>query len=152
MRTFMQVLSQDEKDQVHEKTLKILANAGVRVDSAKGRKYLKDAGAEVNENTNIVRLPRELVEESLKLAPKEFTLGARRPDWDLKLNNGDCHLLVDGEATFVIDRETGEQRLGEFDDWLDATRLIDGLDEIAMYWSMIESGQAERTTSDMFRF
>jgi len=26
------------------------------------------------------------------------------------------------------------------------------LDEIAMYWSMIESGQAERTTSDMFRF
>ena len=96
METLLQVLSEDEKAQVHERTLKILAETGVRVETAKGRQYLKDAGADVDENTKIVRFPRTLVEESLRLAPKKFSLGARRPGWDLTMNNGDCALMPDG--------------------------------------------------------
>ena len=70
METFLRVLSDDEKSGVHERTLKILAETGVQVNTKKGRQILKDAGAEVNENTKIVRFPRTLVEESLRLAPK----------------------------------------------------------------------------------
>ncbi|GAG29967.1 unnamed protein product, partial [marine sediment metagenome] len=35
MKTLLQVLSDDEKDQIHERTLNILANTGVRVDTSK---------------------------------------------------------------------------------------------------------------------
>ena len=117
MRTLLQVLSEDERVQVHERTLNILAKTGVRVETAWGRQILKDAGAEVDESTNIVRFPRALVEESLRLAPKEFTLGARRPGWDLQMNGGDSTLLVDGEAVFVLDCETGDRRPGMKKDW-----------------------------------
>ena len=41
----------------------------------------------------------------------------------------DCTLCIDGEAVFALDRETGERRPGTTKDWLDATRLIDALDE-----------------------
>ncbi len=61
MQTLLQVLSEDERTQVHERTLNILAKTGVRVETAQGRQILKDAGAEVDENMNIVRLPRTLV-------------------------------------------------------------------------------------------
>jgi len=84
----MRVLSEDEKAGVHERTLKILAETGVRVETAKGRQILKDAGAGVDENTKIARIPRDLVEESIRLAPKKFSLGARRPGWDLPMNAG----------------------------------------------------------------
>ncbi|MGD9405276.1 MAG: trimethylamine methyltransferase family protein, partial [Anaerolineae bacterium] len=110
MRTHLQVLSEDERHQVHERTLSILASTGVRVDTAQGRQILADAGAYVDENTNIVQFPRALVEESLRLAPKQFALGARREGWDLPMNSGNCTLLMDGEATFVLDAETGERR------------------------------------------
>ena len=86
-----------------------------------------------------------MVEESLRLAPREFTLGARRPGWDLHMNGGDCTLLIDGEAMFVLDRATGERRMGTFDDWLEATRLIDALDEIGVYWQMLEAGDRDDT-------
>ena len=76
------MLSKTDREQVHESTLKILAGTGVKVDTELGRQYLKEAGADVNEYTHIVRLPRNLVEESLSLAPKKFSLGARRPGWD----------------------------------------------------------------------
>jgi trimethylamine--corrinoid protein Co-methyltransferase len=111
-----QVLTEEEKSQVHERTLKILEQTGVRVDTAIGREILAEAGAHVNETSKIVRFPRPLVEESLRLCPKEFTLGARRPGWNLEINAGNCVLLIDGEAITVLDRETGERRSGTFAD------------------------------------
>ncbi|MGD9049793.1 MAG: trimethylamine methyltransferase family protein [Anaerolineae bacterium] len=53
MRTTLQVLSEEEQAQIHERTLRVLANTGVRVDTAQGRRILREAGAEVDENTNI---------------------------------------------------------------------------------------------------
>ncbi|MFC1996307.1 trimethylamine methyltransferase family protein [Chloroflexota bacterium] len=132
----MKVLAEDEKAQIHERTLKILAETGVQVNTEKGRKYLKDAGADVDEYTKIVRFPRSMVEESLKLAPKDFTLGARRPGWNLKMNSGDCALIPDGEGTSVIDRKSGEHRPSTFKDCLEATRLMDALDEVGVFWDM----------------
>jgi trimethylamine--corrinoid protein Co-methyltransferase len=148
MKTLLQVLSEDERAQIHERTLQVLANTGLRVDTAWGRQILKDAGAEVDENTNAVRFPRALVEESLRLAPKEFTLGARRPGWDLQMNGGDCTLIIDGEAVFALDRETGERRPATTTDWLEATRLIDALDEVGVYWHMVEASDSGDTMAD----
>ncbi|MBT3190113.1 MAG: hypothetical protein HN736_08495 [Anaerolineae bacterium] len=144
----MQVLSQDEKDGIHERTLKILAETGVQVKTAKGRKYLKDAGADVDENTQIVCFPRDLVEESLRLVPKKFSLGARRPGWDLPMNAGDCTLMPDGEGISIVDRKTGEHRPTTYKDWLESTRLSDAMDEIGVYWAMAEPGEMGESVSD----
>jgi trimethylamine--corrinoid protein Co-methyltransferase len=144
----LQVLSDDERAQVHERTLDVLANTGLRVDTAWGRQILRDAGAEVDGDTGIVRFPQALVEEALRTAPKEFTLGARRPGWDLCMNGGECTLLADGEAMFALDRETGERRLATTNDWLEATRLIDALDEVGVYWSMVDASDRGDTMAD----
>jgi trimethylamine--corrinoid protein Co-methyltransferase len=149
MRTLLRVLSEDQRAQVHERTLSVLARTGVRVDTARGRAILEDAGAEVDRSTCVVRFPRTLVEESLRSAPKDFTLGARRSGWDLRMNSGDCTLLIDGTAVFALDRETGERRAGTFNDWLEATRLTDALDEIGLYWDMIERSDCGKTVADL---
>ena len=44
MKTLLQVLSEQEKNRIHESSLKVLANTGVRMDTAKGRHILKKAG------------------------------------------------------------------------------------------------------------
>jgi trimethylamine--corrinoid protein Co-methyltransferase len=149
VRTLLQVLSDDQRAQVHERSLSVLSRTGVRVDTARGRAILAEAGADVDNNTHIVRFPRTLVEESLESAPKEFCLGARRPGWDLKMNSGDCTLLIDGKAVFALDRETGERREGTFNDWLEATRLTDALDEFGLYWDMIERSDCGNTVPDL---
>jgi trimethylamine--corrinoid protein Co-methyltransferase len=148
MRTSLKVLSDDDRAAVHERSLAILENTGVRVDTAHGRQILRDAGADVNENTLVVHFPRSLVEEALRLAPRDFALGARRPGHDLQMNSGECTLLVDGEAVFALDRDTGERRPGTTADWLQATKLIDALDEIGVYWAMIERHDAGDSVGD----
>lgn len=147
MKTRLQVLSDDERAQVHERTLRVLTGTGARVDSAEGRRLLGDAGAEIDEGTRIVRFPPELVEESLRLAPKSFSLGARRPGWDFPLNAGQTTLVVDGEATRVIDRRTGELRPSTHADWLETTRLIDAVDDVGVYWAMVDGCLDEQSAA-----
>jgi len=151
VETYLQVLSEDEKAGVHERTLKILAETGVRVETAKGRQILKDAGADVDENTKIARFPRDLVEEAIRLAPKKFSLGARRPGWDLPMNAGDCTLMPDGEGITIVDRKTGEHRPTTYNDWLESTRLSDALDEVGVYWAMAEPGEGQESIPDTIR-
>lgn len=152
MRTHLQVLSEDEKDQIHERTLKILAKTGVRVITARGRRILMEAGAEVDESTHIVRFQKNLVEEALRLAPKQFSLGARRPDWDLHMNRDDCTLLLSGEGTRTLDRNTGEHRDSTFNDWLEATRLADALDDIGIYWCIVQATDRSNTIVDYMEY
>jgi trimethylamine--corrinoid protein Co-methyltransferase len=152
MRAQIQVLSADERIQIHERSLKLLADSGVRVLSGQARKLLAKAGAEVNETSAMVRISRTLVEDCIRLAPKKFKLGGRRTGWDLEMNIGECSLLADGGAVSVLDWETGEIRPGTFDDWLKATHLIDAMDEIGIYWNMVEGGFSSELMSDFVSY
>ncbi len=152
METDLRVLSDDEIAQIHERTLKTLATLGVRVDTARGRRALKDAGADVNESTRVARFPRDFVEDCLRLAPRKFNLGGRRAGWEFPLNTNECTLLADGAALFILDNLTGERRDATRDDWLDATRLIDSLDEVGVYWAMVEPTFAEASLGDFVNY
>ena len=152
METALRVLSDNEIEQLHERTLSLLATTGVRVDTERGRKILKKAGADVDNETDIVRFPRSLVEECLELAPGDFILGGRRSDWSFTVNHNDCTLLADGAAVHVMDSLTGDRHSATFDDWLKATRLIDALDEVGVYWSMVEPTFFQKTPPDVVRY
>lgn len=144
----LRVLSEKERNDVHERSLKILGNTGIRVETARGRKILADAGAEVNENTHLVQIPLSLVEEALRQAPRRFTLGGRRPGWYLSMNDGNCSLLADGGAFMVLDSVTGNHRPASYDDWYKSTRLIDAIDEIGAYWWMARENNATVNMGD----
>ena len=107
-----------------------------------------------------MRIPKTLVEELLRLATTDFSLGARRPGCDLQMNAGNFTLLADGQGTFITDAVTGDRRRTTTQDWMNATRIIDSIDEIGVYWSMVERGdepampsaaQQVRYLTDVFR-
>ncbi len=142
MKAQLAVLSAAEQAQVHERTLRVLAETGMRVDSEEGRRILAAAGARVELATGVVRFPAELVEEALRLAPKRFSLGGRRPDWEFPLGVGQMTLVADGEAVNVLDEPAGRPRPATHDDWLTVTRLLDVLDDVGVYWAMVAGVRA----------
>jgi trimethylamine--corrinoid protein Co-methyltransferase len=152
MKAKLQVLSEDERVKIHERTLKILANTGMQVETKKGRNILKKAGAKVDENQKIVRFPRQLIEDSLKASSKNFTLGARRQGWDLEINVGNCYFCGDGEAANVVDPKTGERRPGTFDDWLKPTIILDYADDLSVYWPLVVRSDLGKEKTDFVRF
>ncbi len=141
MTTSLRVLSDAEIAEIHEKSLAVLARTGMRIDSERARRILAEAGAQVDHAERRVRFPRSLVEASLAAAPRRFSLGGRREGFELPMNVGECTLMPDGETTTFYDPATGERRAPTHRDWADATRLIDTMDEVGLYWQMVTAGE-----------
>lgn len=68
------VLSDSEIEAIHETSLKVLENTGMLVYSDSVIKILKNAGCQTNNETKLVKFPRKIIEESLKMAPKTIQL------------------------------------------------------------------------------
>jgi len=73
MRAVLNFLTNNEIERIHEASLHILEKTGVKIGSEKVRKLLANNGAEVKDT--IVRIPRSLVEEAIKKAPKKIICG-----------------------------------------------------------------------------
>ncbi|HEY5628254.1 MAG TPA: trimethylamine methyltransferase family protein, partial [Candidatus Limnocylindrales bacterium] len=151
MPTLLRVLSDAEISEIHEKSLAVLARTGMRIDSERARRVLEAAGAQADHAERRVRFPRTLVEASLAAAPRQFSLGGRRAGFAVPMNAGQCTLMPDGETTTLYDPTTGERRAPTRDDWANAVRLVDTMDEVGMYWQMVTAGDEGRDPSRSVR-
>jgi trimethylamine--corrinoid protein Co-methyltransferase len=57
----VQFLSNEQLDQMQEATLQIMENVGVKFPSEKALALFADHGAQVDHETQIVKLPRDLL-------------------------------------------------------------------------------------------
>ncbi|MBA7652249.1 Glycine betaine methyltransferase [subsurface metagenome] len=137
MKAILNFLSQDEVEHIHEASLRILKETGVKIYSEKVRKLLADNGAEVTDS--VVKIPSSLVERAVKDAPKEFTLAARDPQCDLALPlpRDFPYLSTGGFDPFVRDFETGERRYASSADLRNFAVLSDYLDIVDYFWPIV---------------
>ncbi len=130
---------------LREATLALLERTGVKYRSEKALAILKKAGAKVEAGSDLVRLPRRLVEETLALAPRSFVLGSRDGTEDLDLASGLTYGTTDGCGVEVIDWRTGERRTSTKADLADITRMQDCLGSISFWWPTVSAGDCGRT-------
>ncbi len=77
---------------MQEATLQILETVGVKFPSEKALAIFADHGAQVDQQSQIVRIPRDLVFKAMSTVPRYFDVGARDPACDFHLARG-RHLL-----------------------------------------------------------
>ncbi len=137
MQFTSRLLSDDEKGRIHADTLKVLETTGVRFYSEKALQLLEAAGARVNHDEKIARIPPALVEQALASAPKKFTLGARNPQYDYSLPSPISRYCMDGTGAFVRDFQTGEHRYGTDKDNELGLRVFQAMDMGVMAWAPV---------------
>jgi trimethylamine--corrinoid protein Co-methyltransferase len=132
------LLSADEVTIVHETSLKILQEIGIKVLSKKVQSLLAENGAKVDASRSIAKIPRSLVEEAVKKAPKEIVLCGRDSKFDLKLPSKDfTFIATSGYATFIRDFKTGEKRMTKTSDLRDFAILSDYLEDVDFFDSIV---------------
>jgi len=132
------LLDKSEEDIIHEQSLRCLKEVGMEVKSPIIRKMLKDAGADVDEKTRVAKFPESLVMDSIKKAPKSFTLHGRDKKHDMHLPvDGIPYVGTTGLSIYVTDLETGATRTATVKDDADFAKLGDALDEVNFVWSTL---------------
>jgi trimethylamine--corrinoid protein Co-methyltransferase len=135
MQVQCQILSESEKQDIHEKSLRILEEIGVMSHSKKARQILKRHGAKVDEETKIVHIPAELVRQALDSAPESFMLGARLPEKNFKLPASRSGYVLDNGGIYMRDFQTGERRTSNFQDNIEILRVYDEMEFANIVWS-----------------
>jgi len=90
-RPRLRVLSDDQIYAIHQAAMEILWNTGVLVKAPTARELLRRAGAAVDEQTMICRIPSFIVEEALRRAPSSFTVYARKPEASVRVSTCSLH-------------------------------------------------------------
>ncbi len=131
------VLAKDDVGQIHAGALRELERVGVKVGTAKGRQLLMEAGAQVDEASQVVRIPSALVEEALDRTAKHIVLCGRSPDQDANLDLEHVHICNDGNGPVAIDFETGERRPSTADDLAKSALVSNALENLHVFWPMV---------------
>lgn len=127
IHTFATLLSQEQVERVHEASLEILEQVGMLVRNQRAREIFAQHGAKVDEATQIVRLPRGVVEEYRRLFPPKFTFCARDPKFDRTVPDDSPLILTGSSAPNIIDPVTGYERRARSDDLARIAHLVNEL-------------------------
>lgn len=130
--TRFEVLSQDEVERIHTASMEILAEVGIKVIYKKARDIFREAGAEINEDTQAVKIPEELVRWAVDQAPKQFSLYGIDGEFRLDIGPDQAAPVFAGlgTPTRIIDLENGEVRVTTKQDMIDHIILINACDHI----------------------
>ena len=122
------ILSDDCINQIHENALSLLEEIGVLILLPEAIDLLKKEGATVN-NDGLVAIPRDLVLNSIQLAPKRYLLRAPNPKHNLDIRLGRQFFSSSGGCPNAHDRIRG-RRPGCKESFRDAVQLQQSFDII----------------------
>jgi trimethylamine--corrinoid protein Co-methyltransferase len=125
-----EVLSPDEVERIHSASMQVLHEIGLKVDYAPARELFRQAGAEVDASSNIVRIPEDLVRWAVSQAPSQFTLYGSDAQFRLSIGGDEVCFAGLGTPTHILDADTGERRSTTLADVVRHIQLIDACENI----------------------
>lgn len=136
------VFTDDQVAQIHDAALRVLEELGIKVLLPEARTILSEAGALVDEESQLVRIGRDIVANALSSAPRSVPVRAGDTKRDLVLELGSLAFIAGCGAPNVTDIERG-RRPGTLADFEDLIRLAQSFDVIHMQGPHIEPQDVE---------
>jgi trimethylamine--corrinoid protein Co-methyltransferase len=129
---WLKTLSEQELQDIHQASLDILQQCGVRILNPRMLAFLKEKGLSVNADTRTVAFTRTCVEDALGKTPAQFEVFDRNGKFAFVLGDRRPKIAAGHNAVFWVDSQTGRRRESTVADVELFTRLCDRLEGIDM--------------------
>lgn len=123
--SFAALLTQEQVEKIHDASLEILEEVGLKVRYEPARELFKKHGCSVEEER--VKFPRAVVEKYRKMVPSSFTFHGRDPKFDKTIPQDSPVIVTASSAPDIIDPVTGQERRAESRDIAQIAHLINEL-------------------------
>ncbi len=130
MQPKLNLLSEELVKQILEEGFALLMNPGIQVKNDEALSLLADAGAEVDLEYKVAKIPEEIARQALDTRPSEFYL------YDLDGNQvvhygGDSVQFTPGSGGItILDSETQKQRQALTEDYVKFIKLVEMLPQV----------------------
>jgi len=151
MRPKLNILSDELVGQIIAEGFELLLDPGVRVHNEEALKLLADAGADVNRDTQIARIPESIVRQALETTPPEFYL--YNLDGEPAVHYGGDSVQFDpgSAAITILDSETQQQRPPLTADFVKFVKLVETIPQLDAQSTAIICTDVTEDIGDLYR-
>ncbi|AET67417.1 trimethylamine:corrinoid methyltransferase [Desulfosporosinus orientis DSM 765] len=104
------ILDQEKVEQIHEASLYLMENVGMKIGGTRALKLLQDNGAKTT-SEGLTTIPRGLVEKALKSVPKELLLYTRDGELSMKIDRDNpVYFGTHADQLEIVDPLSGSVR------------------------------------------
>lgn len=147
-------LSDEQIEMVSQTSFRVLEEVGVQVNLPEAWEMFRRAGAQVETDSTVVRIPAGLAKELLSQAPSEVVLCGREDDGrhDLTLGGSRVYMGTGGTALNVQEPGSEDNRPSELRDVADMAKVVDALENIHFYMLNVFPHDLDAAEVDVNRF
>ena len=118
----VQIASDDNVQAIHQASIELLRDTGIRFLLPEARDILKNAGASTSDGSERVWFDTDLLMDLVSKAPASFTLHARNPDHSLFMGENAINFSMVASTPNVSCLDKG-RRTGNFQDYCNLVKL-----------------------------
>src|SRR5512138_2107219 len=151
MQPKLSLLTDELIDRIIEEACQLMIKPGIKVQNAEARKLLEEAGAFVDEETMIVKIPEQIVRKALETVPRQFHLydyvGNPRVQY-----GGDAVQYDPGSSgVSILVPETLEHKTSETEDLVRVVKVADSLPQYDAQSTAIVCHDVPKELHDLYR-
>jgi len=124
---YLEVLSHEEILRIDHESRKILEEVGVKVLHKECLDLLISLGCSVDKESNIVKMPSDLIQKAIDSSPDSFKLYGRDPEKFIEIGGDTVNFGPGGFAVFAEDLDSGKRRRALRKDLIEHLKVSDAL-------------------------
>lgn len=144
----LKIIADGEVDRIHEASLTILEEIGVHFPNRRVLHLFADAGAAVDWDRQVVRIPADLVARALDTLPRDFALTPADGGPPIHLGDGDLKLSMDCSDQ-IVELCEGRKRRGTTEDVLKGIMVANTLEHVRLATGYVLPHEVPQSAGDV---
>ncbi len=151
MRPKLTMLDEAAVSKIIAEGFALLMNPGIKINNNNALKLLSKAGADINFENQIARIPEDLARRALETAPSEFYLYNMAGEATVHYGGNSVQFDPGSSALMLLDSKTKKQRKPNTADFVKFIKLVETLPQIDAQSTALIPADVPEEISDLYR-
>ncbi len=151
MRPKLILLSDELVKQIIEEGFALLMNPGIQIHNDEALSLLADAGAEVDMESKIAKIPERIAQQALESRPSEFYLYNLDGEQVVQYGGDSVHFTPGSGGITILDSETQRQRQALTEDLVKFIKLVEMLPQVDAQSTAFITSDVPEEIGDLYR-
>ncbi len=151
MQPKLSLLDDELIARIIEEAYQLMLKPGIKVQNAEARELLAEAGAQVDEETLVVRLPAQIVRKALETVPRQFHLYDYDGNPKVQYGGDAVHFDPGSSGISVLIPETMEHKTAETADLIRLLKVAESLPQYDAQSTAVVCHDVPKDLHDLYR-
>ena len=151
MQPRLELLTQGLVDRILDEAFQLMLKPGIKVQSVEAQQLLAEAGAQVDANSEVVRIPEMVVRQALETTPHTFSLYDRFGKPTVFYGGDAVHFDPGSSGVHVLDPDTLEHKPSFASDLARIVKVTEMLPQYDAQSTAVVCNEIPKAVGDLYR-